>query len=59
MPPLRVADLMRDAELLAIARTDARAWIDRSPELADPDERAMRSLVLRRYGAALGLADVG
>ncbi|MEC7352129.1 MAG: helicase-related protein, partial [Planctomycetota bacterium] len=25
MPPLRVADLMRDAELLAIARTDARA----------------------------------
>ena len=59
MPPLRVADLMRDSELLNIARTDARAWIERSPELRADSERALRRKVLSLYGDALGLGDVG
>jgi len=59
LPPLRVADLMRDRELLAMARRDAAAWIDRSPTLSGEDERLLRQRVLKRYGEALGLGDVG
>ena len=59
MPPLKIADLMRDSELLNAARSDARAWIERSPELGAPDERLLRRKVLALYGDALGLGDVG
>jgi ATP-dependent DNA helicase RecG len=57
--PLRVADLMRDRELLAMARRDAREWIERSPALARPDERTLLRRLLKAYGETLGLGDVG
>lgn len=57
--PLRVADLMRDRELLAMARRDARAWIGRSPGLMGTEEATLRRRLLKMYGAALGLGDVG
>ncbi|MCC6284097.1 MAG: ATP-dependent DNA helicase RecG [Phycisphaerales bacterium] len=59
LPPFKVADLMRDRELLALARRDAAAWIERSPGLAAPDEKLLRARLLKTYGEALGLADVG
>lgn len=58
-PPLLVADLMQDRELLALARRDAQAWISRSPDLAGPDERLLRARLMRQHGKWLGLADVG
>ncbi len=58
LPPFRVADLERDAELLLLARRDARAWIERSPRLDRPEEVGLRRKVLATYGDALGLSDV-
>lgn len=57
--PLKIADLMRDRELLAMARRDARAWIERSPALARPEERTLLRRLLKTYGETLGLGDVG
>jgi len=59
LPPFKVADLMRDRELLALAQRDAAAWIERSPGLAAPEEKLLRARLLKTYGEALGLADVG
>ena len=59
LPPFRVADLTRDIELLNQARADATAWIERSPELSQPDEALLRRKLLAVYGEALGIGDVG
>ncbi|MBX3383018.1 MAG: ATP-dependent DNA helicase RecG [Phycisphaeraceae bacterium] len=59
LPPFKVADLMRDRELLAMARRDAAAWIERSPVLANPEEALLKRRMLKAYGEHLGLADVG
>jgi ATP-dependent DNA helicase RecG len=59
LPPLRIADLVRDADTLEQARRDARAIIDADPELADPSCARLRRMVLARYGQALELGDVG
>lgn len=59
LPPFQVADLTRDLPLLAMARRDAAAWIDRSPELRGPGEALLRKRLLKRYGKDLGLGDVG
>ncbi|MFN7022214.1 MAG: ATP-dependent DNA helicase RecG, partial [Phycisphaerales bacterium] len=58
-PPFRIADLMRDRELLALARRDAAAWIERSPALDRPEESLLRRRLMRLHGEWLGLADVG
>jgi len=58
-PPFKVADLMRDRELLVMARRDAGAWIERSPELRGPGEDLLRKRLLRQHGKWLGLGDVG
>ncbi len=58
-PPFKVADLMRDRELLVMARRDAAAWIERSPELKSPGEDLLRKRLLRLHGKWLGLGDVG
>ena len=57
--PLKVADLMRDRELLAMARRDAREWVEKSPMLARPEERTLLRRLLKQYGEMLGLGDVG
>lgn len=59
MPPLMIADLARDGELLAEARRDAQALLKRDPQLANPQFGALRRMSLRRYGKVLELADVG
>lgn len=58
-PLFRRADLLRDLDLLNLARADAAAWIARSPRLALPDEALLRKRLMKTYGDALGLADVG
>ena len=59
LPPLRVADLSRNAELLDEARGDAQALVVADPELAQPQNAALRQRMLARYGKALELGDVG
>lgn len=57
--PLRVADLVRDAKLLELARRDAQDWVGRSPNLGNAGDEIVRRRVLRTVGPWLGLADVG
>jgi ATP-dependent DNA helicase RecG len=59
LPPLRVADLRDDLELLRQARQDARQLLEEDPELQSPHLQQLRERILRRYGATLQLSDVG
>ena len=61
MPELRIAHLLRDAELLECARRDAFAMIEEDPMLERPEHRNVRDRLLGgRWGrAGLGLIGVG
>ncbi|MGQ9575677.1 MAG: ATP-dependent DNA helicase RecG [Thermoguttaceae bacterium] len=59
LPAFRIADLVRDAEILQQARCDAQALVAADPGLARPEHARLRKLMLARYGQALDLADVG
>lgn len=59
LPPLRIADLQRDAALVQKARVDAQALVEADPQLADPSLARLRRMTLLRYGRALELGDVG
>ena len=59
LPPFKVADLMKDRQLLLLARRDAAAWVKASPRLAMPEEAMLKRRMLRAYGEHLGLGDVG
>lgn len=60
MPPLRVADLQHDQDTLLAAREDAQAMIFADdPPFFHAEFAALRDQVLRRYGTALDLGDVG
>jgi len=53
---LRLADLERDAELLAMARRDAAEIVERSPRLAEPAELLLKRRLLKAHGDTLELA---
>jgi len=57
--PLKVADLSRDLDLLALARRDGAAWVQRSPKLTDPSEALLVRRLRLAYGDELGLAEIG
>lgn len=59
LPPLRIADLQRDRELLEEARQQAQALVAADPGLKQPDHAKLRRQMLLRYGKALELGDVG
>jgi ATP-dependent DNA helicase RecG len=59
MPPLRLANLSRDAAVVEEARHEAQRLVAADPELADPRWGRLRRQVFSRYGAALDLGDVG
>ena len=59
LPPLRIADLSRDREVLEEARTAAAELFARDPGLKAPEHALLRRQMLRRYGASLELGDVG
>ncbi len=59
LPPFRIAALPRDMELLALARRDAAAWIERDPLLTQPEHSLLRKRLLKAHGRWLGLGDVG
>ena len=58
-PPLRIADLIRDAKVLQRAQQDARSLVENDPELSDEKLSRLKQLVFARYGKALDLSDVG
>ena len=59
LPPLRVADIVRDMDLLQLARRDAEEIIKADPQLTDPSRSRLRQVLLQQYGDTLGLIDVG
>jgi ATP-dependent DNA helicase RecG len=59
MPPLYLADLLRDGSVVAEARRDALAIFERDPDLADPKYERLRKLIVDRWGTTLGLGQVG
>jgi ATP-dependent DNA helicase RecG len=59
VPPLRIANLLRDTAVLQEARRDAQSVILTDPELNDPAWAKLRRMVLSRYGEVMELGDVG
>ncbi len=59
LPPLRIADLQRDRELLEEARREAQLLVAADPGLKHENHARLRSQMLIRYGKALDLGDVG
>lgn len=59
LPPLRVADLLRDRDILEEARRDAHTLVTADPSLASDPHARLRRMMLIRYGKALDLGDVG
>ncbi|MFT3708005.1 MAG: ATP-dependent DNA helicase RecG [Archangium sp.] len=59
MPELAVANLVRDQPILSVARDEARAIIDRDPELTAPEHRRLVKALEERWEGRLKLASVG
>jgi ATP-dependent DNA helicase RecG len=59
LPPLRIADLVRDADVVELAREDARSLVATDPGLGEPRHALLRRMALVRYGKSLDLGDVG
>ena len=59
LPPFRMADLIRDQEILDQARRDAQKLANSDEFFDDPAWDRMRRLVWARYGKSLELAEVG
>lgn len=58
-PPLHIADLSRDFDLLMDVRQKAKAFIQSDPKLVSPDFARLRTMIFSRYGESLELSDVG
>ncbi len=59
LPELRVADLLKDGELLRLAQQDAGEIVRADPQLRSPDHKVLRSILSTKYREAIGLMDVG
>lgn len=59
LPPLLVADLLRDSAILEETRAVARETLLADPGLSASAFRLIRQQMLRRYGSVLELGDVG
>jgi ATP-dependent DNA helicase RecG len=59
LPSLRIADLVRDAEVLNQARRVALECIQRDPNLDLPEHMKLKKQVIQRHGALAELGDVG
>jgi len=58
IPEFRVANLVRDADLLQQARQEAFALLKQDPQLKAPAHRAVREAMLRRWQEKLELGSV-
>jgi ATP-dependent DNA helicase RecG len=59
VPPLCVADILRDADVAAEAREHAIATLAENPFLEGDDFSRLRKLVVRRWGESLDLGGIG
>ncbi|MCW5891522.1 MAG: ATP-dependent DNA helicase RecG [bacterium] len=59
LPPFRVANLLRDTELLRAARDEALRWLAYDPALTRPQSATLRAVLRHRWQGRLELARVG
>ena len=59
VPELSVANLSRDAQLLATAREEARAVVEADPTLKQPESQPLARALEERWEGRLSLARVG
>jgi len=59
LPTFRIADLVRDADVLQRARTLASHIVASDPELMQPEHALLKRQVVAKHGAALEISDVG
>jgi ATP-dependent DNA helicase RecG len=55
----RLANLIRDRQLLMDARAEALAWLEKDPELRSRDSADLRAILKHRWGQRLQLGAVG
>lgn len=59
LPPLRIADLVRDSEVLVHARGIAQSIVEKDPNLDLAEHAKLKRQVTQRHGAVVALGDVG
>ncbi len=59
LPPLRIADLARDGDVLQTARRIAIEIVALDPDLNLPEHGKLRRQVVAKHGSALAISDVG
>ncbi len=58
LPPLKVAKIPEDMDLLLTARRDAENIVKADPQLRAPELGLLRRVLIQQHGEALGLIDV-
>jgi ATP-dependent DNA helicase RecG len=58
-PALRAANLVRDGEILALARKEALEWLKHDPRLESDDSEELLRVLRSRWEGLLDLAEVG
>ncbi|MEM6315353.1 MAG: ATP-dependent DNA helicase RecG, partial [Planctomycetota bacterium] len=59
LPPMKIADVTKELELLKLAKDDAAALLADDPNLEKSEHAALRGALLKTYGETLDLAQVG
>jgi len=59
LPPFRMADPLRDLDLLIMAREDAFSMVNADPKLREPEHRIVQEVVRHRWRGRLNLTDTG
>ena len=59
LPPLRIANLIDDGELVQLARQVAQELLANDPQLSAAELQKLKQQTVRRYGQAMQLSDVG
>ncbi len=58
LPDLKIANILDDFDLLAMARRNAFELVSQDPTLTRPEHKNIRQALLAKFGDSLGLADV-
>ena len=59
LPEFRVANLIKDINILEAARNEAFAYVEQTGQLTTPEAQVVRTELLRRWGGRLELAAIG
>jgi ATP-dependent DNA helicase RecG len=59
LPDFRVANLIRDRNILEEARKAAEGWLRDDPQLERPESKPLRTVLAHRWAGRLELAEIG